>query len=99
MPYHIPAHRRRKHILPSLEIPAVAKAAVESGKKLVAEGKQRVESHMAATKAHVDSVRASLPKPTMPARPTVTALPDRQKFVERPALRRIARRSKKRKMF
>ena len=99
MPYHTPAHRRRKHILPSLDIPAVAKAAVESGKKLVAEGKQRSESHMASTKAHVDSVRASLPKPTMPARPTVAILPERQKLVERPILRRVARRLKKRRTF
>ena len=99
MPYHIPAHRRRKHILPSLEIPAVAKAAVESGKKLVAEGKQRAESHMAATKAHVDSIRASLPKPTMPVLIKGLGKPERLKRVEQPVLPRLARRLKKRKMF
>ena len=91
----MPYHKKRKHILPSLEMPVHA-PRLDAAKNLVEEGKKRIASHMAATKAHVDKVRASLPKPTMPTRP---AMPERQKLVEQPALRRVARRLKRRRTF
>ena len=89
MPSHTLAERRkRRRILP---MPAEAKEAVATGKKLVEEGRKQAAEHIAAARERVDQVRASLP--AYPKHREISI----NKMVEPVSLPRIKRRLHRRR--